>query len=283
LLKSSIIDRLSQLLRFFRVNKIMASQSEPLILFYELAGPKSWSPFCWHTRFVLNYKGIPFKTIKLSYPDIKPKIEELFGPDFEAKGLEATVPIIQTLPTNIHNTPPQALNDSIPIARFLNKVFTPELGFKHLEGVEEVIEYEKKLNELKLWRPLMRWIVYDVWAIALKGDERSQEFFRRTREESFCRIMGKGVEPVRLEDVVEKSGGEEKILEGLRVGWVGLKERMAKEDGSGEPTNVDFYDAGLLKWVEAASTEKLEKILNLYGDDTFIKLRKKTEKYASQE
>lgn len=46
-------------------------------------------------------------------------------------------------------------------------------------------------------------------------------------------------------------------------------------------TNVDFFDAGLLKWIEAASPEKLEKVMNLYGDDTFTKLIKKTGKYAS--
>lgn len=46
-------------------------------------------------------------------------------------------------------------------------------------------------------------------------------------------------------------------------------------------TYIDFYDAALLKWVEAGSHEKYEKLLGLYGDDTFIKLMKKVSKYEA--
>jgi len=260
----------------------MASQTQPLITFYELAGPKSWSPFCWHTRFVLNYKGIPFQTEKLSYPDIKPKFEELIGSDWKEKGLQPTVPIIQILPANSYNIPPQALNDSIPIAKFLNKVFTPELGFKHLEGIEDSITYHDLMSKKKgqSFMSLLYWVTYDIWANALKGDERSQEHFRRTREEDMAKVKGQEAGSIPLEDFLEKvGGGEDEIIKGVKLVWVELKERMAKEDGSAEPTNVDFYDAGLLKFIEAASTEKYEKLLGLYGDDTFTKLMKKVEKY----
>ena len=46
-------------------------------------------------------------------------------------------------------------------------------------------------------------------------------------------------------------------------------------------TYWDFYEAAKLKWVEAASPEKYEKLLRLYGDDTFTKLLKKVEKYSA--
>ena len=45
-------------------------------------------------------------------------------------------------------------------------------------------------------------------------------------------------------------------------------------------TYWDFYEAAKLKWVEAASPEKYEKLLALYGDDTFTKLLKKVENYS---
>lgn len=45
-------------------------------------------------------------------------------------------------------------------------------------------------------------------------------------------------------------------------------------------TYCDLKDAAALKWIEAASKEKLKKVMEIYRDDTFIKLRKKTEKYA---
>ena len=46
-------------------------------------------------------------------------------------------------------------------------------------------------------------------------------------------------------------------------------------------TYWDFYEAAKLKWVETASPEKFEKLLRLYGDDTFTKLLKKVEKYSA--
>jgi hypothetical protein len=46
-------------------------------------------------------------------------------------------------------------------------------------------------------------------------------------------------------------------------------------------TYVDFYDAAGVKWVEAASKEKYDKLMDLYGDDTFRKLMKKVEKYSA--
>jgi hypothetical protein len=36
-----------------------------------------------------------------------------------------------------------------------------------------------------------------------------------------------------------------------------------------------------MKWVQASSPEKYEKLLGLYGDDTFTKLMKKVEKYEA--
>lgn len=93
----------------------------------------------------------------------------------------------------------------------------------------------------------MRLIVYDVWANALRGDERSQEFFKKTREPAFRKLarerpetfpnlkdLGKDPEEMKLEDVLEMSGGEEQLLGELRQGFMRLRERMRKEDGSGE-------------------------------------------------
>lgn len=35
-------------------------------------------------------------------------------------------------------------------------------------------------------------------------------------------------------------------------------------------TYLDFYDASLVKWIEAANAEKGKRLMNLYGDDTFV-------------
>lgn len=190
---------------------------DALVRFYDLSGPKPWSPACWCTRYALNYKGIPYATTKLSYPSIRPKCEELF-PDMT--GIEATVPIIEIL-----QPPTKALNDSTPIARLLNERFTERDGYKDLKLVDEVAAYDN--GEAKyLGRPIFRWIVNDIYENTLDKEDGSREFFKATREK-FLKC--------ELRDVIDvKGGGEAAIIEDLKLQWVGLKDRMAKEDGTAE-------------------------------------------------
>jgi glutathione S-transferase len=186
---------------------------EPLVRFYDLSGPKPWSPWCWCTRYALNYKEIPYTTTKLSYPGIKPTCKKLF---LDMTGLEATVPIIEILGPDY-----KVLNDSIPIARLLNERFTEKDGFKDLKGVEGLEEYAKNAERGIIW-----WIVNDVYENALDPDDGSKEYFKTTRESLL---------KYDLKDVTKlKGGGEEKVLETIRKGWALLRERMKGEDGSGE-------------------------------------------------
>ncbi|KAH8799731.1 hypothetical protein F5884DRAFT_847958 [Xylogone sp. PMI_703] len=230
---------------------------EPSVRFYDLSGPKPWSPACWCTRFALNYKGIPYTTVKLSYPAIKPKCEELFT---DMTGLDATVPIIEILGPNY-----KALNDSTPIAHLLNERFTEEMGYKHLRDVG--FEHPSMAGQ-----GIYPWIVNDVYENCLDPSDGSKEFFKRTREEDM---------ECELKDVMEVLGkGEETLLNLIRERFSRLRERLKNDDGSNEPTYWDFYEAAKLKWVQAASPEKYEKLLRLYGDNTFTKLLKKVEKYS---
>lgn len=186
---------------------------EPLVHFYDLSGKKPWSPFCWITRYTLNYKGIPYKTTKISYPSIKPTCEKLF-PDMTA--IEATVPIIEILGTGY-----QALNDSTLIAKLLNERFTEEEGYKHLKDVEKLEGYKSNPG-----RGIIRWIIYDVYENALDPSDGSREFFKETRETRL------GCD---LSEVTEKKGGgEEAVWEELKKGWAVLRERMTDDDGTGE-------------------------------------------------
>jgi len=181
-------------------------------------------------------------------------------------GLEATAPIIEIL-----QPPYKALNDSTPIAKLLNERFTEKDGFKHMKDVEKLEEYRNKLGSIA--GPIVSWVLYDVYANALDPSDGSKEYFKETREKS------RGCE---LKDVLQtKGGGEEKVLQLLKERWIPLQERMKNEDGTGDPTYIDFSDASIVRWVEAASKEKYQKLLNLYSDDTFIKLMKKVEKYEA--
>jgi len=180
-------------------------------------------------------------------------------------GLEATVPIIEIL-----QPPYNALNDSTPIAKLLNERFTEADGFKHLKDVEKVDKYEESLGSFGTW--IIRWVIYDVYNHALDPNDGSKEFFKETREKS-------GVE---LKDVLEvRGGGEKKLMQEIRDNWAPLRERMKNDDGTSEPTYIDFLDAAHVRWIEAASHEKYEKLLGIYGDDTFTKLMKKVSNYEA--
>jgi hypothetical protein len=194
--------------------------SEPLVHFYDLSGPKPWSPACWCTRYALNYKQIPYTTTKISYPAIKPKCDELFS---GAEGVEATVPIVEVLGQNY-----KALNNSTPIANLLNERFTEENGYRHLKDVEKVDTYENEI--MTLGRSILMWIMNDVYENALDPSDGSKEYFKRTREASTKTPM---------KDVMEIiGGGEAKILEEIKALWSSLRERMRRDDGSGERKSV---------------------------------------------
>jgi hypothetical protein len=193
------------------------SSAEPLVRFYDLSGPKPWSPSCWLTRFALNYKRIPYTTVKVPYPGIKPLCESLF-PDMTDIG--ATVPIVEIL-----QPPHQVLNDSTPIAKLLNERFTEKDGYRDLILVDKVDEYDASGGQF-LGRAIIRWIINDVYETALDKEDGSREYFKTTRE---------GFLGCDLKDVTEvRGGGEAAVLEDLKVQWARLRERMASEDGKGE-------------------------------------------------
>ncbi|KAJ7483558.1 hypothetical protein FB451DRAFT_1234964 [Mycena latifolia] len=52
----------------------------PPIVFYDIPSTlpnKCWSPNTWKTRYALNFKGIPYKTSWVEYPDIEPLSREV--------------------------------------------------------------------------------------------------------------------------------------------------------------------------------------------------------------
>jgi hypothetical protein len=61
---------------------------------------------------------------------------------------------------------------------------------------------------------------------ALDKEDGSREFFKSTREaDAKC----------DLKDFMDvRGGGEEKVLEDIRIAWLSLQSRMKDEDGTGE-------------------------------------------------
>ena len=134
-------------------------------------------------------------------------------------GLDGTVPIIEILGPNY-----KALNDSTPIAVLLNERFPEKDGFKNLNGIEDLPQWEAETGMLQ--RNILRWIINDVYENSLDPSDGSKEFFKTTRE-SFAKCDLKDVTDVL-------GGGEAAVIEKIKSCWLPLKERMQNEDGTGE-------------------------------------------------
>ncbi|KAG8954442.1 hypothetical protein FRC04_011769 [Tulasnella sp. 424] len=106
-----------------------ATVENPLIL-YDIKSklPPSgmaWSPNVWKTRFVLNYKQIPYKTVWLSFPDIEYTLKSLgFDPSSVSRtGKEwFTLPVISD-PSPGSGGEPTLVVDSHVIAEYLDSQY----------------------------------------------------------------------------------------------------------------------------------------------------------------
>ncbi|KAI1374197.1 putative glutathione S-transferase [Hypoxylon crocopeplum] len=150
--------------------------SDQEIVFFDLPSrppKKAWSYNPWKTRFVLNFKGIPYKTEFIEYPEIKPRFQDHFPKDTE----EFTVPTI-ILPDGTW------VMDSWKIAEVLEEKY-PEPSIL-LDS-----PYLKKLRGVlsQVMEPLTAIKVCNVYNNILS--EASQPYFRRTREEDIGKTFEK--------------------------------------------------------------------------------------------
>ncbi|RPD62493.1 hypothetical protein L226DRAFT_504141 [Lentinus tigrinus ALCF2SS1-7] len=102
---------------------------EPIVL-YDIPGVtakvKAWSPNTWKTRYCLNIKGIPYKTVWVEYPDIEALCKKI-GASATDKRTDGTP--LYTLPVIYDPNTKTAVSESATIARYLDRTYpdTPRL------------------------------------------------------------------------------------------------------------------------------------------------------------
>ncbi|KAH7907797.1 hypothetical protein BJ138DRAFT_1159180 [Hygrophoropsis aurantiaca] len=102
---------------------------QPLILYdipSKLPG-NNWTPNPAKPRFVLSYKGLPFETVWVEYPDIAGVLKEIGAdPSKNADGSETyTVPVVKDPNTGA------IVTDSFEIAEYLEKTYPAKPIFPH--------------------------------------------------------------------------------------------------------------------------------------------------------
>ncbi|KAF8810233.1 hypothetical protein BYT27DRAFT_7222021 [Phlegmacium glaucopus] len=145
----------------------------------------AWSPNTWKARIVLNYKGIPYRTEWVEYPDIAPLSKKL---GINPTGQNDDGSPAYTLPA-IHDPSTGAyVSDSFAIAEYLEKTYpdTPSVFPNDTIGLQKSFGMSFGQNVSAVWPFILP-------SVCPKLNPRSEEYFRRTREISF----GK-----KLEDVV---------------------------------------------------------------------------------
>ncbi|PPR00407.1 hypothetical protein CVT26_009692 [Gymnopilus dilepis] len=154
------------------------------IIFYDIpsAAPENaWSPNTWKTRFALNYKGIPYKTEWVEYPDIEAHCIKL---GIDATQKKADGKPLYTLPA-IHDTSTGAyIADSLKIAEYLDKTYpdTPRLFPNNTVGLQVAFVEAFVSNLSALWQ-------FALPAVNKILNPSSEAYFRRTREAMFGKTM----------------------------------------------------------------------------------------------
>lgn len=129
-------------------------------------------------RFALNFKGIPYKTEWVEYPDIEPLCIKLGAP---ATSKKADGRPHYTLPMIYDPSTQRVVPDSCAIAQYLEATYpeTPALFPKGTEALQAV--YRDALG-MTIGHALYMNIIARTWAVLTP---RSQGYYRTTSEAAF--------------------------------------------------------------------------------------------------
>ncbi|KIK51633.1 hypothetical protein GYMLUDRAFT_181206 [Collybiopsis luxurians FD-317 M1] len=95
-----------------------------MITLYDFAWKHSpnagWNSHVWKTRYVLNYKGLEYKTIFIEYPDVEATIKKIGA---KPTGTQPNGQPWYTLPAIVDDSTGVALAESADIAEYLDKTY----------------------------------------------------------------------------------------------------------------------------------------------------------------
>jgi glutathione S-transferase len=229
----------------------MATPAESEIVLYDLACTKNvcFSPVVWRIRLMLNYKGIPYRTIFLEFPDIEPTLKMLGLVPGESASGKYTVPAIHHVPTNTY------MMDSAPIAQFLESTYPDppvplmsELG-REIEGQSRAVAGKNFMRSI---------VPREIHILS----PRAQEYFRRTREASLGH---------RLEDLLDDADREEQRWNEISDGMHTVSKLMQthKADGrfvlGARPSYTDFFITGSLQSARMVDEGIFQRIIKFPG------------------
>ncbi|KAH9832518.1 uncharacterized protein C8Q71DRAFT_256926 [Rhodofomes roseus] len=219
----------------------MALPDTDVIIFYDIPGTvpgSAWSPNTWKTRFALNYKGLPYRTEWVEYPDIATVLPSL-GVEPSTDSTPYTLPAIYDPRTR------KTIMDSNKISLYLDETYpdTPVLLSAETRVFQTAFEHAFRST---LHSKLMPLIMYRIAATALNPP--SSKYFFETREKA----LG-----VKLEELSPPGSAKrtELWVEAEKGFTIAASWFEAAGDGrlllsgDGKVTHADTYVAGCLIFV----------------------------------
>lgn len=217
---------------------------------------KSWSPNTLKVRAVLNFKGIPYTQSWISYPDIAPLMKSLeVTPN--ATGTPYTLPAIihkDSISTNPHGT----MMDSLPIILHLDKTFpSPPLFPSGDASYALFIAMGKVVAGMG---PALRQLV--IPNVPQHLDPRGQEYFLRTRAESFGKPLSevRPTDPAELEQLWKIVETESETLIKMLQGREGKKGPFFEGEKAGY---ADLMFSCFIAFFERMDPASFEKMMTL--------------------
>jgi len=250
---------------------------EPIIFYDIPSAPgkpvKTWGPNTWKTRYTLNYKGLPYKTEWVEYPDIEALCKRLGAPPTGKKpdGRDQyTLPVIYDPSTK------KAVADSLAIAKYLDSTYpdTPQVVPPGLDAFQAVF-----LDSI-VGLVVLPGLLILLSRIAGYLGPQSAEYFRTTREERFG---------AKLEDM-----NKPEQWEALEQGFGKVKDYiLANGEGKdlvllGNKSKITFSDiqiASVLIWLKTLMGENSEDWKRVAGfqDGFWLKFMKQFEQFGANQ
>ncbi|KAI8144922.1 glutathione S-transferase [Fennellomyces sp. T-0311] len=185
------------------------------IIFYdlELEGipGQAWSPNTCKTRFALNYKGIPYETVWLKFPQVREEVPKITG-----NSKAVTVPVIVD---KLHGN--KAVHESWEIAKYLDEAYpdTPSLFNGNIGAHLFFHDFVSRRVLAKIFK-------LSVFSILEKAQQHGP-WFRATREASFKMPLEKfvGDQDKNAKAITENIDGIGRVLKqypyvtGQQPGW----------------------------------------------------------------
>ncbi|KAK0452708.1 uncharacterized protein EV420DRAFT_1558106 [Desarmillaria tabescens] len=233
----------------------------------------AWSPSIWRARYVLNYKGIPYRTEWVEFPHIEALYKKL-GAHASATKADGVTPHY-TLPL-LHDPSTGAfVSESAAIARYLDKTY-PETPVVIPAGTNafhyafnDAIRSHFRGGALQKFTLQTNFILNPV----------SEEYFRRTRE---AEVFG----GKKLEDAIPKGEDRKSEWAKLKADFGKIDAWYGKEDKYVMGDTLSYADfmvaAGVLyvRIVYSADSEEWKDISTWHGGRWGV-LVKNFEKYET--